>query len=164
MSSYVPTYLCTYLHMYRPTMYLPTNFNLLINLYHMFNYLCLASANYQFIYHSIIYVYLPILPTNLHLPTYPPYQPTPTYLSSLATYTYIPMSSYIKTPTHLGQPTYINIIPTYDYLLTYVNQPTPTNLHQHTYLPVSTYQHLPSSTYLPLYIIAADPGASIGLV
>ena len=155
MSSYVPTYLCTYLHMYRPTMYLPTNFNLLINLYHMFNYLCLASANYQFIYLSFY---------NICLPTHPPYQPTPTYLSSLPTYTYIPMSSYIKTPTHLGQPTYINIIPTYDCLLTYVNQPTPINLHQHTYLPVSTYQHLPSSTYLPLYIIAADPGASIDLV
>ena len=155
MSSYVPTYLCTYLHMYRPTMYLPTNFNLLINLYHMFNYLCLASVNYQFIYLSFY---------NICLPTHPPYQPTPTYLSSLPTYTYIPMSSYIKTPTHLGQPTYINIIPTYDCLLTYVNQPTPINLHQHTYLPVSTYQHLPSSTYLPLYIIAADPGASIDLV
>ena len=51
-----------------------------------------------------------------------------------------------------------------------------TYLHQLTYLPMSTYQHipthvnLPSSIYLPLpiptyqYIIAADPGAGIGLV
>ena len=63
---------------------------------------------------------------------------------------------------------------TYLHLPTYIN--IPTYLYQHTYPPMSTYQHipthvnLPSSTYLPLpipkyqYRIAADPGASIGLV
>ena len=125
MSSYVPTYLCTYLHMYRPTMYLPTNFNLLINLYHMFNYLCLASANYQFIYLSFY---------NICLPTYPPYQPTPTYLSSLPTYTYLPIlpsNLHLHTYVFLHQDTYPPR-PTYLHLSIYLHQ-------HHTYLPMTTY-------------------------
>ena len=83
--------------------------------------------------------------------------------------------------TYLYQHTYLSLT-TNQHIPTYVNQPTPTNLHQHTYPPISThtylssYQHipthvnLPSFTYLPVpipkyqYIIAADPGAGIGLV
>ena len=76
-------------------------------------------------------------------------------------HTYLPLTTYQPMSTYLPLPTYINI---------------PTYLYQHTYLPISSFQHipthvnLPSSTYLPVpipkyqYIIAADPGAGIGLV
>ena len=109
---YLPTYVHTYICTDLP--YLPTNFNLLINLYHMFNYLCLASANYQFIYLSFY---------NICLPTHPPYQPTPTYLSSLPTYTYLPIL-----PSNLHLHTYVFL-----HQDTYPSRPT--YLHQHhTYL------------------------------
>ena len=89
--------------------------------------------------------------------------------------------------TYLHQHAYLPIsryLLTCDNLPTYVNLPTPTNLHQHTYLPISThlltclltntYQHMSTYHHLPTYlpvpfpkyqcIIAADPGAGIGLV
>ena len=66
-------------------------------------------------------------------------------------------------------PTYLC---TYLPIPTYINAPTYLCLLTKTYQPISTYHHLPTylPTYLPLpipkyqYIIAADPGASIGLV
>ena len=91
----------------------------------------------------------------LCLPTFPP---TYVYLPS-----HLPMSTYL--PTYLCLPT---LTPTYVYL--------PSHLPMSTYLPpflcLPTYlpTYLPNYVYLPcylsiyLYTIAADPGASIGLV
>ena len=88
-------------------------------------------------------------------------------------YHHIYLSFYyicLRTQAYLSKSIYINI-------LTFDNLPTYTNLHQHTYLPTcfltNTYQpmsthHLPTHLPVPIpkyqYIIAADPGAGVGLV
>ena len=101
----------------------------------MSTYLCLPT-----------FVYLP-MSTFLYLPTYI-YLPISTYLY-LPTYIYLPISTYLYLLTYLCLPTYI-YLPTYVYLPSYI------------YLP--TYVYLPLPVPLNLYIIAADPGAGIGLV
>ena len=81
--------------------------------------------------------------------------PTSTYLHQ---HIYLPISNiltYLWQPTNLCQPTY-HYQPTSTYLPTYVFLPTHVNLPSSTYLPV------PIPKYQ--FIIAADPGAGIGLV
>ena len=92
-------------------------------------------------------------PTDLSLPTYlSPYLPLPTYLHISR---YLCISTYVYLCMYLHQHTYHHL---------------PTDFFMSTYQHIPTYINLPSSTYLPLpipkyhYIIAANPGASIGLV
>ena len=80
------------------------------------------------------------------------YRPTkqcPRTYFNLLTYIYLYMSIYLPSSTYLRITTYVNR-PTYIYLPTNVN------------LPSSIYLSLPIPKYE--YLIAADPGAGIGLV